>query len=52
MVRDRGYAGAWAWAYFGYGFPEDLTHPFSFRAREADIRAFTHAGESAPRSVK
>jgi len=43
MVRDRGYAGAWAWAYFGVGFPEDMTHPFSFRAREADFRAFTQS---------
>jgi hypothetical protein len=42
MIRDKGYAGAWAWSYFGDGFPENLAHPFSYRARRQEFRAFTH----------
>jgi hypothetical protein len=41
LVRDKGYAGAWAWSYFGHGHPEDLTHPFSYRARRSEFREFT-----------
>ena len=43
LLRDRGYAGAWAWDYFGDGYPENMAHPFSFRARRAEFRAFTQA---------
>jgi hypothetical protein len=41
IIRDKGYAGAWAWCYFGDGFPENLAHPFSYRARREEFRAFT-----------
>lgn len=40
IVRDKGYAGAWAWEYFGDGYPEDLKHPFSFHAKMAEFAAF------------
>ena len=40
IIRDKGYAGALAWEYFGDGFPENLAHPFSFRARRAEFKAF------------
>lgn len=41
MIREKGYAGAWAWEYFGDGFPENLAHPFSFHARKDEFRTFT-----------
>jgi hypothetical protein len=40
-IKGKGYAGAWAWEYFGDGFPENLAHPFSYRARRDEFRAFT-----------
>lgn len=41
IIRDKGYAGAWAWCFFGDGYPENLAHPFSYHARREEFRAFT-----------
>lgn len=43
IIRDKGYAGAWAWEFFGDGYPENLAHPFSYRARRAEFQAFTRS---------
>jgi hypothetical protein len=40
IIRSKGYAGAWAWSYFGHGYPEDLAHSFSYRARRAQFRSY------------